>query len=285
MAANSYYNGPSHNLYEHDHDQQHLLSPNLSSGQPSPLKPLHILSHNQSPAYHHAPAFEDFEPLKEASHEDTLLKRRIRIFRVVSRILSFALSIAVLIPITLTLVKFLRTKDTYRTIPAPAGQSTTRTPWARNTRAWPTWMYFAVAVVSVFLNGGTVLSYKSGVGKANTASYVASGFGWVIGGGNLVVWSVAAGMYRGEKDKDGKSNDLWGWTCSAGARAIQKEFAKDVDFGMYCNVQSVSWYIGLAQAGAALLTVVIYVMVFMRRRSKRRVQELGRLSGFEPSRR
>jgi hypothetical protein len=47
----------------------------------------------------------------------------------------------------------------------------------------------------------------------------------------------------------------------------------------------VSWYVGLAQAGAALLTVVIYVMVFMRRRSKRRVEELERLSGFEPARR
>ncbi|KAF2031857.1 hypothetical protein EK21DRAFT_26811, partial [Setomelanomma holmii] len=267
----------------HDHDQQHLLSsnmasPSFSSGHPSPLKPLHLLSHNQSRAYHHAPTFEDFENLQEASHEDAALKYRIRRFRIISRLLSFGLSIAVLVPITMALVKFLSTQNTYRTVPSStqSHQATTRTPWARQTRAWPTWMYFAVAAASVVLNFATVLSYKFGVKRANVASYVTSTFSWTVMLGNLVVWSVAAGMYRGQKDKNGKSNDLWGWTCSAGARAIQKEFAKEIDFERYCNVQSVSWYIGLLQAGAALLTVVINVMVFMRRRSKRRVKEAER---------
>jgi hypothetical protein len=55
--------------------------------------------------------------------------------------------------------------------------------------------------------------------------------------GNLILWSVAAAMYREEKDKNGKSNDLWGWTCSTGARAIQKEFVKELNFNQYCNVQ------------------------------------------------
>lgn len=98
-------------------------------------------------------------------------------------------------------------------------------------------MYFSVAAVSVLLNFLTVFAYKFGVDKANVASYVTTTFSWVIMIGNLVVWSVAAGMYRREKDKDGKSNDLWGWTCSAGARAIQKEFAKEVDFNAQCNTQ------------------------------------------------
>ncbi|KAF1839568.1 hypothetical protein BDW02DRAFT_526 [Decorospora gaudefroyi] len=185
----------------------------------------------------------------------------------------------------MTLVKFLRTQNTYRTVVLPDGTSESRTAWARDTRAWPTWMYFAVAAVSVLLNFATVFSYKFGVEKANTASYVTSGFSWVVMVGNLVVWSVAAGMYRGEKDKDGKSDDLWGWTCSAGARAIQQEFAKEVDFNRFCNVQSVSWYIGLVQAGAALLTVVIYVMAFMRRRSKRKVEQRLRMSAYGNSRR
>ena len=55
--------------------------------------------------------------------------------------------------------------------------------------------------------------------------------------GNLVVWSVAAAMYRNEKDKDGKNSDLWGWTCSAGAKAIQKEFVGEIDFDRFCDVQ------------------------------------------------
>jgi hypothetical protein len=137
----------------------------------------------------------------------------------------------------MTLVKFLSTQNTYRTVLLPNGQAHSRTAWAKDTRAWPTWMYFSVAAVSVVLNFTTIFSYKFGVHRANVASYVTSSFSWIIMAGNLVVWSVAAGMYRGEKDKHGKSNDLWGWTCSAGARAIQKEFAGEIDFNRFCNVQ------------------------------------------------
>jgi hypothetical protein len=155
----------------------------------------------------------------------------------VSRVLAFLISVAVLVPITMTLVKFISTKDTYRTVVQGNGHPIKRTAWAKDTRAWPTWMYFAVAAVSVILNFGTVFSYKFGVDKANVASYVTSIFSWAIMLGNLIVWTVAAGMYRGEKNKNGKSNDLWGWTCSAAARAIQKEFADDVDFNRFCNVQ------------------------------------------------
>ena len=93
--------------------------------------------------------------------------------------------------------------------------------------------------------------------------------------GNLIVWSIAAGMYRNERNKGGKSNDLWGWTCSSGARLIQKEFVNEIDFNRFCNIQSASWYVGLAQVGASFLTVVIYVMVFMRRGYKREVQRLS----------
>lgn len=137
----------------------------------------------------------------------------------------------------MTLIKFLKTKDTYHNVTNARGQSISRTAWAKDARAWPTWMYFAVAAVSVLLNFFTVFAYKFGFDKANKASYIATTFSWVMMIGNLVVWSVAAGLYRTEKDKDGKSNDLWGWTCSAGARAIQKEFASEIDFNRFCNVQ------------------------------------------------
>lgn len=229
-----------------------------------------------------------------------ILKARIRRLRVVSRVLAFLISVGVLIPITMTVAKYLSTKDTFRTI-VQNGQTIERTAWAKNTRAWPTWMYFAIAALSALLNFGTVFSYKFGVETANAANYVTSAFTWIVMLGNFVVWSVAAGMYRSERDKDGKSNDLWGWTCSAGARAIQKEFAGEVDFDKFCNVQvryiardssgqqltrsqSVSWYIGLVQAGAALLTVVIYILVLMRKRSKKNLDRQLRASGFEAGR-
>ena len=162
---------------------------------------------------------------------------RIRKLRIISRTLALFISIAVLIPIALTLHKFLSTRTIYRTVTLPSGQSISRTPWARDTRAWPTYMYFGVAAVSVLLNFATIFSYTFGVERANVASVITSTFSWVNMVGNFVVWCVAVGVYRAEKDKNGKSNDLWGWTCSAGARAIQKEFVGDIDFGRYCDVQ------------------------------------------------
>lgn len=122
-------------------------------------------------------------------------------------------------------------------------------------------MYFAIAAVSVILNFGTVFSYKFGVDKANVASYVTSTFSWVIMLGNLIVWSVAAGMYRGEKDKNGKSNDLWGWTCSAAARAIQKEFADDVNFDRFCNVQVCFLRLVMLRPGRKANKVLEYQLV------------------------
>ncbi|CAN9232071.1 unnamed protein product [Alternaria alternata] len=181
--------------------------------------------------------YADLEDLKEAEIEDRHLKTRIRKLRIVSRSLALFISIAVLVPTALTLYKFLSTRTIYRTVALPSGQSVSRTPWAHNTRAWPTYMYFGVAAVSVLLNFTTMFYYKFGIEKANVASVVTSTFSWINLIGNFVVWCVAAGLYRAEKNKNGKSNDLWGWTCSAGARAIQKEFVGDIDFGRYCNVQ------------------------------------------------
>ncbi|KAJ4324962.1 hypothetical protein N0V94_001016 [Neodidymelliopsis sp. IMI 364377] len=252
--------------------QQHLLSyaapsNGYSANQSSSLKPLRLVVQTGNHYNHSKP--EDFETIKQTQQEDAYLKALIRRLRLISRILSFLISIGVLVPITMTLIEFLRTQNTYRTITHLDGTTASRTPWAHDSKVWPTWSYFAVAALSVFFNFVTLFSYHFGVSKANTASQVTSVFSWIVMLGNLVVWIVAVGVYRGEKDKGGKSNDLWGWTCSAGARAIQKEFAGDVDFDKFCGVQSASWYVGLVQVGASLLTVVVYALVILRWRRRR----------------
>ena len=118
--------------------------------------------------------------------------------------------------------------------------------------------------------------------------------------GNLIVWSVAASLYRTEKDKNGKSNDLWGWTCSPAATKIQKEFAGEVNFNNFCNIQvgfyfphfniinilmegkqSVSWYIGLVQVAASALTIITYVLAYMRRKSKKNLKRRAFVDEFE----
>lgn len=170
------------------------------------------------------------------AHQYQLLKQRIRRLRVISRTIALLISIATFIPITLTLHKFLTTQNIFKTITNAQGEVVTRTAWANDSKVWPTWMYFAIAAVTVVLHIGIMVGYMCGVGKANKVSIIASVFTWTVLVGNLVVWCVAASLYRTEKDKDGKSNDLWGWTCSPAARAIQKDFG-EVDFDRFCTVQ------------------------------------------------
>jgi hypothetical protein len=133
--------------------------------------------------------------------------------------------------------KYLTTRNIFHNVTSPAGVTVNRTAWAKDSKTWPTYMYFAVAFVSLLLNFIIIFSYKFGVKYANKAAVVATTFNWIVMAGNLVVWCVAASLYRTEKDKNGKSNDLWGWTCSPAAMKIQKEFAGVVDFDKFCNVQ------------------------------------------------
>ncbi|KAF3005081.1 hypothetical protein E8E13_009729 [Curvularia kusanoi] len=196
MAANSYFN--SHEQHQHLLAYASPLSDQFSQP-PTPLKPLHFA---QQIGYQHNPSsLEKHDDLQDALLEDAHLKSRIRKFRVLSRILSTAISIGVLAPITMTVIKFLQTRNTYRTIQHPDGTTTTRTAWAHDSKVWPTYSYFGVALMSTILNFATIFSYRSGVRRANSVSYVTSLFSWAVMLANVVVWSVAAGVYRNEKDK------------------------------------------------------------------------------------
>ncbi|KAF2793726.1 hypothetical protein K505DRAFT_243686, partial [Melanomma pulvis-pyrius CBS 109.77] len=232
----------------------------------------HVSQH----AYHHGhgstQSSSDFEQIKAIKKEDEKLKARIRRLRLVTRILALLISIAVFVPITLTLHKYLSTRNTFHDVASPAGAPMNRTAWAKDSKVWPTYMYFGVATVSLVLNLVIIFSYKFGTKYANKAAVIATTFSWIVMAGNLVVWSVAASLYRTEKDKGGKSNDLWGWTCSPAAQKIQKEFAGEVDFDRFCNIQSVSWYVGLVQVAASALTICTYIMVYMRRKAKKNLK-------------
>ncbi|KAF2835886.1 hypothetical protein M501DRAFT_1019489 [Patellaria atrata CBS 101060] len=213
----------------------------------------------------------DSTDIHQSLEEDQALKARIRRLRLISRIVGLLLAIATLVTQALTLHKFLTTRHTRKAVSRSDGSMIRRTPWHQDSKVWPTYMYFSVAAVTVILYLITLISYKKSVKAANKATYVTTTFTWVVMAGNLIVWIVAASLYRKEK----KVDDLWGWTCSDAARAIQGIFEDDVDFKTFCNVQSVSWYTGLAQIAAILLTIVILFLVVMRKKSKRELKSFG----------
>jgi hypothetical protein len=95
---------------------------------------------------------------------------------------------------------------------------------------------------------------------------------WTV---QIVVWAVSAGVYRyGREPVDGKFKDLWGWTCSFGARELQ-DVLPSVEFARYCRIQTTSFYSGVVNVGMGVLTFVIFLYAMRRRRNKKRRLRMG----------
>ncbi|KAI9680242.1 MAG: hypothetical protein M1822_007241 [Bathelium mastoideum] len=214
---------------------------------PRPLKPM-LLADSLSTQSGHSGAKYDSLLHADGSHEalvqqhdeifgriqarDKKLKYRIRVLKVLSRFLSLILSLATLAPLSLTLQKFLSTRDVL--IPV---NGVPRTAWSASPKTWPMYMYITLAAISTVLNLIILLAYLRSIRQANRASAVASVFESVVLVGHVAIWAAGAALYRVGKDEGEHARDLWGWTCSLGAAKIQNEFSKEINFGRYCNIQ------------------------------------------------
>lgn len=139
--------------------------------------------------------------------DDQRLKQRIRILKLASRITALALSLATLIPLTMTLAKFLLTKNQVLTV-----DGAQRTAWAKDSRAWYTYVYFGVALTSFAFDLAIVVAYFRGVKRANKVASVAAWWSTAVQVGHVLVWVASAAVYRyGKIPVDGKFRDLWGW--------------------------------------------------------------------------
>jgi hypothetical protein len=174
----------------------------------------------------------------------------------------------------MTLHKYLSTRGIIRSAPDGHGGTIDRSAWALKTKSWPTYMYFATALVSTIIHLGVLAAYMCGVRTANNIDSIGTTLQVVEVSAQVIVWIVVTAIYKYEKQitEDGKHNDLWGWTCSGPAQAIQQTFKDVVPFNSYCNIQSSSWYAGLVQVGALILSIIIYALVWRRRKSKQNVR-------------
>lgn len=147
------------------------------------------------------------EEYNKSQASDQRLKYRIRVLKLVSRVIALIMSITTLVPITMTLVKFLLTKNTTFVV-----NGKERTAWAADTITWYTYMYFGVSLISAVFNLAIVVAYCRGVKKANNVADVASWWGYIVLLGHVVVWIVSVAIYRyGKEPVAGKFRDLWGW--------------------------------------------------------------------------
>ncbi|KIW00912.1 uncharacterized protein PV09_07657 [Verruconis gallopava] len=263
MAAASYYSS----LAEDGSYRPYRPYGHMSQGSSSSLKPLTIVTNN----YENDAWYDEHQQL---SYADSRLKRRIRVLRVIQRVLAALISIAALVPITMTLHKYLSTRGIIRSAPDGKGGTIERSAWALKTKSWPTYMYFSMAVASTFVHLGVLTGYLWSIRAANRIDTIGTTIQTIEIVGQLVLWIVVAAIYKYEKEitEDGKHNDLWGWTCSGPASALQQTFKDVVSFDSYCNIQTSSWYAGLVQVGALILSLSIVILAWKRRKSKKNVR-------------
>ena len=107
-------------------------------------------------------------------------------------------------------------------------------PWPKNPKLWPTLLLAVASGLTLLLTVGSLLSQicktlrRSGQTAKGRPLVTTVKYAVHIG-----TWACVAVAYRLGKTGD----DLWGWSCSDSADAIQKAFENDVNFSSLCKLQ------------------------------------------------
>ncbi|KAL9115340.1 MAG: hypothetical protein Q9227_000661 [Pyrenula ochraceoflavens] len=208
--------------------------------------------------------------------QDSSLKVRIRILRLFARFLSVLLSAYTAATMIQTLHKFYSTRHTLREVSTPTGP-VTRGPWALQTKTWPTYLLLVTSIITFFGSLIVVAFYLKGFKAANRANESVTYVTYVTFATHATVWIATAAAYRAGKTGE----DLWGWTCKGQNMVeLRESFEGVLDFKKQCNVQGSSWAVSLAEAAAAVLTLLTLVLAYRRLALQRRMgtAKEGRMS-------
>ena len=185
-----------------------------------PSKPLMHTSHAPFP-----PPLKTPTPnprLRQRKHQT--LKRYLRITKIASKALTLLFSTFMFATMVFTLATYQRTKSSER-----GG----RTAWPKEPKLWPTFMLLAGAGSTLLLSFVGLLAYCRAFDRARR-SWKLTVVKYAV---HIGAWLVVSALYRYEKSTHGVNDDLWGWSCSAAAGALQGEFDGVVDFSSLCGVQ------------------------------------------------
>lgn len=164
--------------------------------------------------------------------QDSNMKFRIRVLRILSRVFSACLSIGIVVQQAIVVMKFLKT------------QNSTYTANGRQIQLWPnnpittySYVYFGVSIISMVLDLIAVIAYCEGVDRSNKVDTISTVWSAFVFVGNILIWAAAVSIYRYGKHKvNDRWRDLWGWSCSSAATELQP-FVPDVNFKQLCGVQ------------------------------------------------
>ncbi|MCJ1395191.1 hypothetical protein MMC18_008074 [Xylographa bjoerkii] len=209
-----------------------------------------------------SPMSPEFQKLHE---QDIKIKHRVRILRFVSRLISTVLSAYMVASMAYALSMYFTTRN----YTLNGGGH----PWAPNTVLWPTYMVLAIAAVTMMMNLITLCFYCCGVDAANKSSKIMGYLGYIVMAVHAVVWAITTGLFK----MANIGNDLWGFSCSAEADAIQGQVESLLNFNDLCMVQQGTWVVTIIETVSYIILLIIYIY------AARRLMHKRRLSKFDQS--
>lgn len=128
-------------------------------------------------------------------------------------------------------------------------------PWAKESIIWPTFMFIATSTITCVL----ALAALVALCRKPHRNTVRFSLAFVVV--HIVVWIVVSVVYRVEKTE----RDLWGWSCTDKARAIQLELGSGkLDFKGLCSLQvSTTVIFGLQYPGTGGLLTPFHAGIFV----------------------
>lgn len=165
-----------------------------------------------------------YEPKLQPKHEVeyrrfSKLRRWVKIIVAISHVCSCLFALVMEVAMCYMMYKFYKTKDD-----SAYGRSS---PWAKNTKLWPTIILLAASGVTVLLSVAILVALCC-LSKKKKAMFSISYSLIHIG-----AWVGVVVLYRVGKTGD----DLWGWSCSSEAGKIQSLYKHELDFSAMCNTQ------------------------------------------------
>lgn len=171
------------------------------------------------------------EPLKIQTPNSRLrqrryqkLKRYLRVGKRTAHAITVLFSTVIFAIMVYTVITFETTKGDFRD---------GRTAWPKEPKVWPMFMLLGCAGITLLLSIITLLSYCCAFNKAQR-SWKLTVVKYVI---HIGTWVVVSTLYRYERSTNGVPNDVWGWSCSAKAAALQSQFSGVVKFSTMCSAQ------------------------------------------------
>ena len=179
---------------------------------------------SQDPNYSHG--YSPQNDHRRASGRSSTGGRYLRIVLLLSKCVSATLSALMESSMVYMMYKYKATRGVSRTEYAD--------PWPKDPKLWPTLLLAVASGLTLLLTVGSLLSQicktlrKSGQTAKGRPLVTTVKYAVHIG-----TWACVAVAYRLGKTGD----DLWGWSCSDRADAIQKAFESDVNFSQLCKLQ------------------------------------------------